>query len=273
MPLFDLPLEQLRDYLPERDEPADFDDFWSATLAEAREFAGRRDVHPVRRSVHQCRGVRRLLRRVGRPPDQRLVPDCRAAPKGRCPASCTTSATAAAAASRTTTSSGRRPGYAVFVMETRGQGGANAAAPASPATRTAAPPAGARHDDPRHPRPRRLLLPAGLHRRGTGRGRGRRASRRGRRARSSSPAAARAAASPRRRRPAPRRAGRADRRAVPDALPAGRGDHRRGPVPGDRPLPGDPARTPPSRCSARCPTSTASTSPPAARCRRCTRWR
>ncbi|MET8005605.1 acetylxylan esterase [Nonomuraea glycinis] len=38
MPLFDLPLEQLRDYRPERDEPADFDDFWSRTLAEAREF-------------------------------------------------------------------------------------------------------------------------------------------------------------------------------------------------------------------------------------------
>ncbi|MFI7127260.1 acetylxylan esterase [Nonomuraea sp. NPDC050153] len=38
MPLFDLPLEQLRSYLPERDEPADFDAFWSRTLAEAREF-------------------------------------------------------------------------------------------------------------------------------------------------------------------------------------------------------------------------------------------
>ncbi|WP_043620126.1 acetylxylan esterase [Nonomuraea candida] len=38
MPLFDLPLEQLRSYLPERDEPADFDAFWSTTLAEAREF-------------------------------------------------------------------------------------------------------------------------------------------------------------------------------------------------------------------------------------------
>ncbi|MGW0811019.1 acetylxylan esterase [Nonomuraea sp. NPDC002799] len=38
MPLFDLPLEQLRGYLPDRDEPADFDDFWSRTLAEARTF-------------------------------------------------------------------------------------------------------------------------------------------------------------------------------------------------------------------------------------------
>ncbi|MFC5829770.1 acetylxylan esterase [Nonomuraea insulae] len=38
MPLFDLPLDQLRSYLPDREEPADFDAFWSATLAEAREF-------------------------------------------------------------------------------------------------------------------------------------------------------------------------------------------------------------------------------------------
>ncbi|MEV0235514.1 acetylxylan esterase [Nonomuraea sp. NPDC050786] len=38
MPLFDLPLEQLRGYLPDRDEPADFDAFWSRTLSEAREL-------------------------------------------------------------------------------------------------------------------------------------------------------------------------------------------------------------------------------------------
>lgn len=36
--LFDLPLEQLRAYLPERDEPADFDLFWQNTLAEARQY-------------------------------------------------------------------------------------------------------------------------------------------------------------------------------------------------------------------------------------------
>jgi cephalosporin-C deacetylase len=34
--LFDLPLEQLREYRPVRDEPPDFDAFWSQTLAEAR---------------------------------------------------------------------------------------------------------------------------------------------------------------------------------------------------------------------------------------------
>lgn len=36
MPIFDLSLPELRSYLPELDEPADLDDFWSLTLAEAR---------------------------------------------------------------------------------------------------------------------------------------------------------------------------------------------------------------------------------------------
>jgi cephalosporin-C deacetylase len=37
--LVDWPLEQLRDYLPERDEPTDFDEFWAGTLGEARAAA------------------------------------------------------------------------------------------------------------------------------------------------------------------------------------------------------------------------------------------
>jgi cephalosporin-C deacetylase len=36
MGLFDMPLDQLERYLPERVEPADFDAFWGATLAETR---------------------------------------------------------------------------------------------------------------------------------------------------------------------------------------------------------------------------------------------
>src|SRR4051812_47099469 len=38
MALFDLPLDQLRDYRSSSVEPADFDQFWSKTLAEARTF-------------------------------------------------------------------------------------------------------------------------------------------------------------------------------------------------------------------------------------------
>lgn len=37
MPEFDLPLEQLTSYLPERREPQDWQVFWDSTLAEARE--------------------------------------------------------------------------------------------------------------------------------------------------------------------------------------------------------------------------------------------
>jgi cephalosporin-C deacetylase len=36
VPLFDLPLPELRAYAPDLDEPVDLDAFWSATLAEAR---------------------------------------------------------------------------------------------------------------------------------------------------------------------------------------------------------------------------------------------
>lgn len=36
MPLFDMPLEEMRVYRPLREEPADFDAFWTASLAEAR---------------------------------------------------------------------------------------------------------------------------------------------------------------------------------------------------------------------------------------------
>ncbi|HEY3310436.1 MAG TPA: acetylxylan esterase [Anaerolineales bacterium] len=36
--LFDLPLEQLKTYLPARSEPAGFDSFWAATLAETRRY-------------------------------------------------------------------------------------------------------------------------------------------------------------------------------------------------------------------------------------------
>ncbi len=47
MPLFDLPLPALREYLPELDEPADLDDFWSGTLARARTAEPVIEVHPV----------------------------------------------------------------------------------------------------------------------------------------------------------------------------------------------------------------------------------
>jgi cephalosporin-C deacetylase len=38
MPFFDLPLDQLQTYLPDRVEPSDFDVFWAETLSSARQY-------------------------------------------------------------------------------------------------------------------------------------------------------------------------------------------------------------------------------------------
>jgi cephalosporin-C deacetylase len=45
--LYDLPLDQLKTYKPERSEPADFDAFWARTLAEARAFPLEARFEPV----------------------------------------------------------------------------------------------------------------------------------------------------------------------------------------------------------------------------------
>ena len=38
MPIVDMSLAELREYRPERSEPADFDEFWTTTLAETRKY-------------------------------------------------------------------------------------------------------------------------------------------------------------------------------------------------------------------------------------------
>jgi cephalosporin-C deacetylase len=47
MAYFDLPLEQLRTYKPERTEPADFDAFWASTLAETRQTPMQAKFEPI----------------------------------------------------------------------------------------------------------------------------------------------------------------------------------------------------------------------------------
>lgn len=47
MALFDMPLEELQRYAPPRQEPADFDTFWQATLAEVHEHALDTRFEPV----------------------------------------------------------------------------------------------------------------------------------------------------------------------------------------------------------------------------------
>ena len=47
MPFFDMPLEELQRYVPDRHEPADFDAFWAATLAAARQHPLEARFEPV----------------------------------------------------------------------------------------------------------------------------------------------------------------------------------------------------------------------------------
>src|SRR5262245_39221308 len=47
MAAFDLPIDELRRYRPERTEPPDFDAFWSSTLAESRGLASPARFEPV----------------------------------------------------------------------------------------------------------------------------------------------------------------------------------------------------------------------------------
>lgn len=47
MPAYDLPLEELRLYLPDREEPADFDAFWAGTLAEVQALPLQASYEPV----------------------------------------------------------------------------------------------------------------------------------------------------------------------------------------------------------------------------------
>ena len=58
MPFFDFSHDELKKYLPARDEPADFDSFWQDTLAETRQ-------HPLdaRFEPLDC-GLRTLTRRL-----------------------------------------------------------------------------------------------------------------------------------------------------------------------------------------------------------------
>lgn len=47
MALFDLPLDELREYLPAREEPPDFDAFWDETLESTRAASRPADFHPA----------------------------------------------------------------------------------------------------------------------------------------------------------------------------------------------------------------------------------
>ena len=226
---FDLPLDELRAYRPDRTEPPDLDAFWQQTLAEARAAASPPVLEPVDtglvtvdvrdltfagfaasrcaagwsvpRAVERTAALRGRVHRLRR----RARPAARVAAVG-------------AAGLRAPGDGHPRPGQQL-------------AQPVRPPDPDTGGPGSTRLPHPRHRRPGRLLLPAAVHRR---RARGRRRPRARRRSTptaSSWPAAARAAASPSPQ-PALRRRGRRrpGRRAVPVRHPPGDRDHRRRPV-------------------------------------------
>lgn len=49
---FDLPLEELRKYKPPREEPQDFDEFWNTSLAETRSYPLNCQLKPVDYGLH-----------------------------------------------------------------------------------------------------------------------------------------------------------------------------------------------------------------------------
>ena len=53
MPFSDWPIDQLRGYRPTGDEPADFDEFWSTTLAESRALGGAAETKPTDTPITQ----------------------------------------------------------------------------------------------------------------------------------------------------------------------------------------------------------------------------
>ncbi len=109
MAFFDLPLDELKTYLPARTEPADFDAFWKSTLDEARYIPSQRDLRKSGLRTRRTRNLRCHLQRLRRTTHQRLVdPPCRGDTADRpYHVSSNSSATAADATSRLTGSSGQ----------------------------------------------------------------------------------------------------------------------------------------------------------------------
>ena len=109
MPLFDLPLEQLRGYTSGVTPPADLQDFWDGTIrrpGRTRWTHVRAGGQPPDRDRH----LRRHVCRFRRFPGERLAaPAGEPAGGSRCPSSCSTSAIPAGAGCPTRTRSGRRP--------------------------------------------------------------------------------------------------------------------------------------------------------------------
>lgn len=103
--LFDMPLERLRDYRPEPEEPADFDAFWEKTLTESTRHGLDAEFVPYDAGFATVDVFDVTFRGWGGQPVKAwlMLPGNA---RVRCPPSCSTSGTTAAAASPTPGSPG-----------------------------------------------------------------------------------------------------------------------------------------------------------------------
>ena len=131
MALFDLPLPELERYLPVLDEPEDFDEFWAATLAEARTFDLGLTVSPVDSGLTVIDAFDVTFAGFGGHPIKAWVTRP-AGRSGTCPRSSSSSGTAAAAGSRTSGSPGPPPGTCTWSWTRAGRAPPGAAAATRP---------------------------------------------------------------------------------------------------------------------------------------------
>ena len=136
MALFDMPLEQLRDYLPERDEPDDFDAFWQRNTGANASAPTRCAREAVDTGCAASEAFDVTFRGFGRTAGQGVAAAAAPALRTALPWWSSSSATAAAAALPHELARCGAAGYAHLVMDTRGQGAAGAPAATRP-TRTA----------------------------------------------------------------------------------------------------------------------------------------
>jgi len=108
MTYFDLPLDELTEYLPDRTEQPDFDDFWASTLREARELARPAELRPAFPELRALDVFDVTFSGFAGSRSGRGC-CCRSIVSGACPRSSSSSGTGAAGGCRRSGSRGRRP--------------------------------------------------------------------------------------------------------------------------------------------------------------------
>jgi len=123
MSLFDLPIDELRGYRPERVEPDDFDAFWAETLATSRAMAWPATFEPAHPELRALEAFDVTFAGFGGHPIRAwlILPRVR---EGRLPVVVEYIGYGGGRGLPTNWLAWPSAGYATFVMDTRGQGSA-----------------------------------------------------------------------------------------------------------------------------------------------------